>query len=105
MAILSTVDYPTGLPTDAMLDILIGYIRGTPVNVPQAVKVGWNVLGFGLSLGFPIPPQAGVAAMSKPELADALESLKGGSHNLKGFNWLVLIPMLLDLLQQLFPKS
>ncbi len=95
--------YPKVLPTDKLMDIAIGYLRGQPVDTAIAVETLYDTLGFGLSFAFPLPPTGlkGVKPLTNEEAADALESLKGGAKGVQGFNWLQLVMAILDLLSKL----
>ncbi len=95
------VPYPASLPAEEAMLILITALRGQPVDVPQAVHVGWCAVGYGLAQGF--PNTEGVKACSPEECAKMLEDCcKGG---MKGFDWAILIPVILDLIQQFLKKK
>jgi hypothetical protein len=65
------VEYPLSLPTDALMTLL-DVVRGK-VDASKAVHAAWNILGYGLSQGFPV--QQGIGDSSDATTAEALEVL------------------------------
>ena len=65
------VDYPNSLPTDALITLL-DVVRGK-IDSSKAVHAAWNLLGFGLSQGFPL--QQGIGDASDGAIAEAIEAL------------------------------
>jgi hypothetical protein len=72
----SMVDYPASLPTDALM-VLLDVVRGK-TDSSKAIQAGWNVLGYGLSQGFPV--QQGIGDYSEQEYSDALQTLIAHDH-------------------------
>lgn len=65
------IPYPETLPTDALMTLL-DVVRGK-TDASKAVHAAWNILGYGLSQGFPV--QQGIGDHSDAATAEALEAL------------------------------
>lgn len=70
------IDYPASLPTDALLTLL-DVVRGK-IDSSKAIHAGWNILGYGLSQGFPV--QQGIGDYSEEEASEALQILIADDH-------------------------
>ncbi len=92
------VDYPKEIPSESWA-ILADAFRGKFPSKELSAKVGWNVLGYGISLtiGDNQPPTVGAA--TDEELACVCDELAAGQ--VRGIPWGLLIPALKLLLEKL----
>lgn len=65
------VEYPAILPVDSLMTLL-EVVRGK-VDSSKGVLAAWNILGYGLSQGFPV--NQGIGESSDGATAEAIESL------------------------------
>lgn len=103
--------YPSEFPTTEGLQLLAAFLRGQPVDVKEVSHTAWHAAGFGLSQWDNGPHPIGAVhaepPMSDVEMAIVLDnacSMRSDPDGMKGFDWKMLLPIFLAILQKLLEK-
>ena len=104
------VAYPQEFPSECVAALVSYFLGKTPdVEVGELLNHAWNVLGYGLKVGFGggglIVGAAEVQAMSDSDLANKLQEGTAPGADPKGAFPVWLIPIIWDIIRRLLLKQ
>lgn len=98
--------FPTSFPPAAMATVLANVTGQRQDSLRVLTEAGYDLLGYGLDIGLPDEGGPQPLRLSAPALAAAMEDhamslrLLAETADKRSLNWRVLIPILMELIQQ-----